>query len=425
MRISFSFFLTGVLLLCLVPFIASTQTAEELRNQIASQNGEIEKLNKEIAAYEKQLVDIGGKKQTLQSTLNSLDISRKQITAKINVTKTKISKIQLEIQNLNGSIANKETSIEKNEDGLAETLNRLRQADEISMVEHVLGTESISALWDDIENNFTFRDAVTKHTEKLANEKTELTVDRDESEKKSQELASEQTKLVSEQKSLDINRREQQALLTQTKNQESTFQKIVADKQAARQQFEQQLNELESRLEYTLDPSRLPSSGKGVLRWPLDKVTVTQYFGNTEFAQSGAYSGKGHNGIDFRASVGTPLKAALSGTIEGTGNSDEVRGCYSYGKWVLIKHTNGLSTLYAHLSNINVVSGQSVKTGEVIGYSGNTGYATGPHLHFGVYASNGVRVMKLGESTGKKTPCANATIPVSPLGAYLNPMDYL
>ena len=154
-------------------------------------------------------------------------------------------------------------------------------------------------------------------------------------------------------------------------------------------------------------------------------MKVTQYFGNTEFAKSGAYSGKGHNGVDFRAAIGTPVKAALSGTVEGTGNTDAVRGCYSYGKWVLVKHSNGLTSLYAHLSEISASRGEEVRTGEIIGYSGNTGYSTGPHLHFTVYASNGVRVMKLGESTGKKTPCANAEIPVSPLGAYLNPMDYL
>jgi murein DD-endopeptidase MepM/ murein hydrolase activator NlpD len=185
------------------------------------------------------------------------------------------------------------------------------------------------------------------------------------------------------------------------------------------------MNELESKLQYTLDPSRLPSAGKGVLRWPLDSITVTQKFGNTDFAKSGAYNGSGHNGVDFRASVGTPVKAALAGTVAGTGNTDAIRGCYSYGKWVLIRHGNGLSTLYAHLSQVNVAEGQSVGTSGVIGYSGNTGYSTGPHLHFTVYASNGVRVMRLGDSTGKSTPCASATIPVAPFGAYLDPLTYL
>lgn len=418
--------LLTLLVLCFVaPFLISAQTAEELRNQISAQNAEIEKLNKEIAQFEKQLVEIGSKKQTLQSTLNALDISRKQLNAKINVSKSNISSIQLQIQQLSGSIADKEVSMQKDFKGLAQAITRINELDTVTFVEQVLSQDTVSSLWDEFEDNQSFQNALTEHIDSLENAKKVLVESKDQSEKKKQELLVEQAKLAREQQALEVNRREQQALLSQTKNQESNYQKILKDKQAAKDQFEQSLNELESKLEYSLDPTRLPAAGKGILRWPLDNVKVTQYFGNTEFARSGAYSGKGHNGIDFRAPIGTFIKASLSGTVEGTGNSDSIRGCYSYGKWVLIKHGNGLTTLYAHLSQINVTKGQEVGTGEVIGYSGNTGYATGPHLHFSVYASNGVRIMKLGESTGRKSPCANATIPVSPLGAYLNPMEYL
>ena len=108
-----------------------------------------------------------------------------------------------------------------------------------------------------------------------------------------------------------------------------------------------------------------------------------------------------------------------------TGNTDLVPGCYSFGKWVMLKHANGLATLYAHLSQIGVSSGQAVSTGDVIGYSGMTGYATGPHLHFGVYALAGVQIMTLKAFRGATTPCANATMPVAPTNAYLNPMSYL
>lgn len=93
------------------------------------------------------------------------------------------------------------------------------------------------------------------------------------------------------------------------------------------------------------------------MRWPVDNVRVTQTFGDTSFSRSGAYNGKGHNGIDLAASIGTPLKAALSGVVVGTGNTDTVRGCYSFGKWAMIKHGNGLSTMYAHMSQIGVSTG--------------------------------------------------------------------
>jgi murein DD-endopeptidase MepM/ murein hydrolase activator NlpD len=151
---------------------------------------------------------------------------------------------------------------------------------------------------------------------------------------------------------------------------------------------------------------------------------LTQYFGSTDFARSGAYNGSDHNGIDFGVSTGTRVISALAGTVTATGNTDLVRGCYSYGKWVLIKHANGLSTLYAHLSVISVSQGQVLETGDSIGFSGATGYATGPHLHFTVYASDGVRLVKMGDIKAK-TSCAAAVIPVAPTDAYLNPMQYL
>lgn len=410
-----------VVLLATMPFVLSGQTASELQNQIAAHNSQLEKLNKEIAAFEKQLVEVGTKKQTLQNTLSTLDLQRKQLTAKINVSKTQISTTELEIKRLDGSIVDKQTSIERDADGLSQAIKTLNERESTSMVEQILAHTSISDVWDEVETNQQFQSAVSDHIDSLNEAKQELTVSRDESDKKRQQLVKEKQVLATQQESLDVTRREQNALLAQTKSEEATYQSLLETKRNAKAVFEQALTELESKLQYTLDPTHLPPAGKGILRWPLDKITVTQYFGNTEFAKSGAYSGKGHNGIDFRAAVGTPIKAALTGTVIGTGNSDAVKGCYSYGKWVLIKHGNGLSTLYAHLSQINVSEGGQVTTGQAIGYSGNTGYATGPHLHFSVYASDAVQVRQLGTNT----PCGKATIPVSALGGYLNPMDYL
>jgi murein DD-endopeptidase MepM/ murein hydrolase activator NlpD len=130
---------------------------------------------------------------------------------------------------------------------------------------------------------------------------------------------------------------------------------------------------------------------------------------------------RAHNGVDIRAGIGTPVKTALSGVVWGTGNTDIARGCYSYGKWILIKHANGLTTIYGHLSQIKVVAGDKVITGDVIGYSGNTGYSTGPHLHFGVYATQGVIMEKYSQSKS----CKTVVLPLADPKAYLNPMSYL
>ena len=115
------------------------------------------------------------------------------------------------------------------------------------------------------------------------------------------------------------------------------------------------------------------------------------------------------------------ITASADGKVVGTGDTDTVCPGASYGKWILIEHGNGLSTLYGHLSLPKVSAGEAVLRGTVIGYSGNTGYSTGPHLHFTVYAADGVKIMEK-----KSQVCKGAyTMPVADLRAYLNPIDYL
>lgn len=89
----------------------------------------------------------------------------------------------------------------------------------------------------------------------------------------------------------------------------------------------------------------------------------------------------GYNAVDIGAPVGTPIYAAASGTVM-VARSGSWNG--GYGNYVVIKHSNGTQTLYAHASSLSVSSGSTVSQGQVIGYVGSTGKSTGPHLHFEV-----------------------------------------
>ncbi|MDR1848044.1 MAG: M23 family metallopeptidase [Bacteroidales bacterium] len=83
-----------------------------------------------------------------------------------------------------------------------------------------------------------------------------------------------------------------------------------------------------------------------------------------------------HTGVDIALNIGEPVFAAFDGVVRVAKTNG------GYGKMVLIRHYNNLETLYGHLSEIKVKSGQIVKAGDIIGLSGNTGHSTGPHLHF-------------------------------------------
>jgi murein DD-endopeptidase MepM/ murein hydrolase activator NlpD len=407
------------------PTFLLAQTAAEIQQKIDEQNAQLKQIDAEIAKYQADLDAATGKKKTLQSTIDSLNSSIAKLNASIKKTKNQISTTQLTIQQLSSNIAGKEVSIDRGVDGVEESLRKLNQAESAPLALQILSADDISSLWKESNDLRTLQQAIGDQIQILSQEKQSLEDTKKKTEAEKAKLIRQQNELVSQQGSLSAVKAAQTDLLKKTKAQESTFQEILTQKQAAKASFEAALLDLNAQFQQALDPSKIPTAGKGILSWPVDNVRITQYFGNTPFAQSGAYSGKGHNGIDLAAPIGTPLKAALSGVVLATGDTDVGR-CYSFGKWVMIKHPNGLSTMYSHLSQIKAVPGQSVSTGQLIGYSGETGYATGPHLHFGVYVTSNTQIIKLGSATKSKSACSDVVMPVTQsLSGYLNPLNYL
>ncbi len=126
------------------------------------------------------------------------------------------------------------------------------------------------------------------------------------------------------------------------------------------------------------DGTRAPT---GTLQWPLPVAgTITSQFGHRVDPITGEVSS--HTGTDIACAEGTPILAAADGTVTVANSLDSWGG--SYGYYIQIDHGGGLETLYAHCSSICVTTGQQVQAGEVIGYVGHTGRATGNHLHLEV-----------------------------------------
>lgn len=397
---------------------------EDLKTKIDDRTSKIRALEKEIEKYEEELVTVGEEKSSLENAIKTLDISQNKIEAEQNITENKISATTFQISKLALEIQDKEKRIDLHTQTLAQSIREINEVDDHTFIETMLASGNFSDVWDQVETLQRFQQNVQANLTELKGLKEELESSKDEREARRRELINYNSDLDEQGRAIDITKDEKSTLLTKTKNKESNYLSIVEEKKAARAEFEQELLEFESQLKIAIDPSSLPDERAGLLSWPLDNVYVTQYFGNTAFAQSGAYNGQGHNGVDFRASPGTRIKTVLSGTVMATGNTDAIPGCYSYGKWMLVRHNNGLSSLYAHLSHIAVGEGTNVVTGQTIGYSGATGYATGPHLHLTLFATQGVQIVRMGDIK-KITNCADASIPVAPHEAYLNPLAYL
>lgn len=418
---------------------AGASQISDLKNQIEQRNNQIANIEKDIKKYRRQINSVIGTKNTLKNELYRLGLNAKALNTSIYLTQKKIEESTLNIEKLSMEITGKTDDISERKKIMGEIIRQMNESESRSLVEITLANDSFSDFFGDLErmknvqkeikdNLNELRTTITSLSEKKALEQTE---------KKRQERL--RAQLLDQKYLVNRNKAAKNSLLEKTQNKESNYRKLLKGKLAKKEAFEKELAEMESQLKVVINPNSIPSTGSGVLLWPFrdeymqncksyksalgNIYCITQYFGNTKFATKNPqiYNGGGHTGLDFRAPFGTRVRAASTGIVEGVGNTDRIRGCYSYGKWILLRHRNGLSTLYAHLSKIKVDTGESVSSGEVIAYSGQTGYATGPHLHFTVYATQGVKITKFTRSIN----CKNAYIPIANKKAYLNPLSYL
>lgn len=409
-------------------FVNAQSDVEKLQNQIADRNERLQEIEKEIAEYEAALQEVGAEKDTLQKAINRLELERKKVQADIRYTENQISNTDLEINKLTLEIRSTERDIEHNEEAIADIIRSLNVHDDDSMIELLLRHENLSEFWNEIEALETVRDSIQTQVHSLISLKGLLEEKHESETEKRGELVDLKQKYDGQQQVLVNNKREKDTLLEQTESEEAEYQSLLAQKKAAREQITAELRDFEAELQFILDPTTIPSRGSAVFDWPLANITITQLFGGTEFAKNnpGIYGRGYHPGVDFGASVGTPIYAPLSGTVRWVDNTDAVPGCYAWGKWTLIDHANGLSTLYAHQSAIpgHITPGAKVSTGDLIGYVGATGYVTGPHLHFTVYAKDAVEVIRYSDFK-TITSCGPAYTPRSAPEGYINPMDYL
>lgn len=400
---------------------AEDATIEELQQKIDERNKNIERLNKEIQTY-KELTDKTSKEAiSLQKTIRQLEQNGQALNLDIKKTRAKIDVTNLDIKRLDINIQTSEQKIKKYLDGLEVSMREIQRSEDGNFISHILGAKNISDFLGQVENQLSFNNAIQNQVEIIKGEKKKLEINKTSKETNKQVLVKLQSELSSKKQAVDYTKSEQNKILSETKNQEKNFQKLLKDRVALKNAVEKEMFDYEAKLKYKLNPSSIPQSGSRPLSWPIDNVIITQKFGAGPAARKLYVSGS-HNGVDFGARIGTPVKAVLSGTVIGIGDTDKTCPRASFGRWVLIRHDNGLASIVAHLSVISTTQGQSVKTGDIIGYSGNTGYSTGPHVHLTVYAADAVKVQQRPSAS-----CAGKifTMPIAPTEAYLDPLLYL
>jgi murein DD-endopeptidase MepM/ murein hydrolase activator NlpD len=407
------------------PFSGYAATEDELRQKIQNAQAERAALQEEQRKLQAQLDSLSVENKSLSGAVKTLDTTKKKLETDIKLTQSKISTTDLNIQSLENSMNQKETEIKTHEQAIRSALQQISSYDSHNLVSDLLTYKKISEVWSDQGTLISIQDTLQKEILSLKDAQLALDKQKTQKEKSKEQLLGLKTELGGQKKVVENTKASKLQLLAATKSKEAAYQKLLADAKAREEKFEAELFLYESQLKTVLDKSLIPTAAPSILSWPVSKVKITQQFGRTS-SSGRLYASGTHNGMDFGMPVGTPIMAVRGGIVSGAGNTDLAKGCYSYGRWVLIKHDNGLSTLYGHLSASLVQTGQSVSAGQVIGYSGGmpggdgSGYSTGPHLHLGLYATQAVQIIPYTTSIG----CKGTSIPIAPPNGYLDPLAY-
>lgn len=396
-------------------------TVESVQGQINDITSQIQALDREIAQYQSQISETNGQANTLANLIKELTLTRNKLLKETQQTEKKISATNLVIGTLNESITKEQQAINRSREVLRKIFRDVNQQDGSLLLEKILSRDSIAEASREYNNLLSVNKEVNAHVDNLIEQQRALTLSKEKKENEQKNLTTLKKTLQQKKLAVDATKKEKDTLLVETKNKESSYKKLLADREKKRDAFEKSLEQYEAQLKFILNPKLLPTEGSGVLSWPLDSVFVTQLFGRTVAAKRLYVSGS-HSGVDFRASVGTPVKSMASGVVVGTGDTDIYCRGASFGKWVFIKYDNGLSSTFGHLSVISSSAGQKVNAGDTVGLSGNTGHSTGPHLHVAVYASGGADV-----KTVPSISCSGKTfiMPIAAKESYLDPMLYL
>ena len=385
---------------------------DDLKQQIQEKEAEIKQLEEQATAYQQDLKETQQKKNTLQNQLATIEARIRKLRGDINVTSARISTANLQIEELNLEIYEKTRQIEEHKENIASIIRTIYEYDEKTLLELVLENEKFSDFLSQVQYIELLQKNVQKDLESLKALKSVLEEQKTEVETKKNELQIYNAQLYSQKQIEDSQKSQKDYLLRQTRGQEKKYQQILTDIEEQRRQIREEIFEAEEKLRMTLDPESIPKPRSGVLSWPNEGL-LTQGYGYTPYSKR-LYKSGFHNGIDIAAGYGAPIRAAREGTIRAMGNNDNYCPGGAYGRWIAIKHDNNLTTFYAHFSAYGKYGiGDTVKRGDIIGYEGSSGYSTGSHLHFGVYASN-TFYLKQSKWCG-----------LIPTGATINPLNYL
>ena len=401
----------------------------ELKDSISQKAEELQKITEQIKDTQKKIEDTKTEGKTLKKEITSVDTQLSQINLNIKASEILIDRLKLEVESISYDIEDVENKINSQKEAITLTLIELQKKEDETLLTIFLKNKNLaeSILEAQSLNNLSL--TLTNEVVEMKNLKDDLGQKKDDLSGKKITKENEAVNLKNKKSISEDIKKEKQNILEKTKNQEKIYQTQLTELEKLQDEIAEEIDILEEELRLKIDPALLPTPRPGALDIPIQMppARLTQKYGNTSFVKKQGRSW--HSGVDFGAPIGTPLLSAEKGEVIAVGDQDNYRTngkrlCYrgAYGKFVMIKHENNLTTMYAHLSLWSVKVGDKVERGQTIGYSGNTGRSTGPHLHFVVYATQTIPPATSGFYEGTRSSRVCGPLPV---GGDIDPLKYL
>jgi len=373
---------------------------QQMEAELQRQRTQLAELQREQLDLTASLMSISGDLTTVGLEIEQAARDIEQAAQRLEQARTELQKYEIEIATLEqtlvelaGGIQDSKLELAAREALLQEHMRTAYEQSQTSVLEILLSTESFTTASNELSSMLTLSEEDRRLADEIRDKRTRLevrsetlSVGRDTLTKLRDAAAARTDSLAEQQKQLDAARAALEAKRAQLEQmrdaQEARFSTVSQGAEAQQQLIaaqEQQLaaqQSLVDKLKAAAD--QLDIAYRGRFEWPeRGSFMVTQEFGPTIYNTF-------HTGLDmaYVSRCGGPIYAAGDGIVIADGRPNSKYGDFAIG--VMIGHSQRLATLYWHLSREIVTVGQEVHVGDVIGYEGSTGFATGCHLHFEV-----------------------------------------
>lgn len=380
----FSLIFFGILLFSSPSHAASSSPTStelsQLQNAIADKKATITTLNKELEAYRTKIRELSNRSASLQNDLALLENETAMAELDVATTQNSLDEQVLELRFLERQSHDIEEELAVRRKMLADLLFELHKNTDKGVLDMVLNAQNFGDVFAIAQQLTSVNDAMHSALEATKVTQRALETQAQGHKQKMNELTATQLTLQKKVEDLAMRKSAKVVLAAATEESENQYRVLMSELRAEQQSITSEIASLQDRLQDKLLDLDQGASGTTVITWPVHGI-ITTLFHDPTYPFRNLFE---HPGLDIAVPQGTAIEAAAPGYVA------RVYKGQQYGYYIMIVHANGLATLYAHMSRIDVEQDQYVARGQVVGLSGGrpgtvgAGFSTGPHVHFEV-----------------------------------------